>query len=66
MEIDQFDAAESALRQAVRMNDNYIPAYLWLANVLGQTGRIGEQKRNRDSNSRMQRIVFTCLSKPLQ
>jgi len=43
MEIGQHDAAESALRQAIRLNDAYIPAHLWLANLLGQTGRIGEQ-----------------------
>ncbi len=43
MEIGQHDSAESALRQAVRLNDAYIPARLWLANLLGSTGRIGEQ-----------------------
>ncbi len=43
MEIGQHDSAESSLRQAVRLNDAYIPARLWLSNLLGQTGRIGEQ-----------------------
>lgn len=43
LEIGQQDSAESALRQAVRLNEDYIPAQLWLSNLLGQTGRIGEQ-----------------------
>lgn len=43
MQIEQFDSAESALRQAVRLNDDYIPARLWLANLLGGQGRIPEQ-----------------------
>ncbi|MEJ2534604.1 MAG: adenylyl cyclase, partial [Gammaproteobacteria bacterium] len=43
MEIDQFDAAESALRQAVRLNGDYVPARLWLANLLGNQGRLPEQ-----------------------
>ncbi len=43
MEIGQQDSAESALRQAIALNDTYIPAHLWLSNLLAQTGRIGEQ-----------------------
>lgn len=43
MEIGQATSAESSLRQAVRLNEAYVPARLWLANVLGNTGRIGEQ-----------------------
>jgi tetratricopeptide (TPR) repeat protein len=42
-EIGQMDAAESALRHAVDLNENYIPAQLWLAGVLGQQGRYPEQ-----------------------
>ena len=43
MQISQWDAAESALRQAIRLNGDYIPARLWLANLLGDEGRIPEQ-----------------------
>jgi TolB-like protein/Flp pilus assembly protein TadD len=43
MEIGQSTSAESSLRQAIRLNEAYVPARLWLANVLGNTGRIGEQ-----------------------
>lgn len=42
-EIGQMDAAESALRHAADLNENYIPAQLWLAGVLGQQGRYPEQ-----------------------
>jgi TolB-like protein/Tfp pilus assembly protein PilF len=42
-QIGQTDAAESALRQAVRLNGDYIPARLWLGGLLGETGRIPEQ-----------------------
>jgi TolB-like protein/Flp pilus assembly protein TadD len=43
MEIGQSTSAESSLRQAIRLNEAYVPARLWLSNVLGNTGRIGEQ-----------------------
>lgn len=42
-EIDQLDAAESALRQAIRLDEDYIPARLWLSNLLAQQGRMQEQ-----------------------
>jgi len=42
-QIGQMDAAESALRQAVELNADYIPAQLWLAGVLGQKGRYPEE-----------------------
>jgi TolB-like protein/Flp pilus assembly protein TadD len=42
-QIGQMDAAESALRHAVELNEDYIPAQLWLAGVLGQQGRYPEQ-----------------------
>jgi TolB-like protein/tetratricopeptide (TPR) repeat protein len=41
--IGQMDAAESALRQAVELNADYIPAQLWLAGSLGEQGRYPEQ-----------------------
>jgi TolB-like protein/Flp pilus assembly protein TadD len=43
MEIGQNTSAESSLRQAIQLNESYVPARLWLSNVLGNTGRIGEQ-----------------------
>ncbi len=42
-QIGQMDAAESALRQAVELNENYVPAQLWLAGLLGQMGRYPEE-----------------------
>jgi TolB-like protein/Flp pilus assembly protein TadD len=42
-QIGQMDAAESALRQAVELNADYIPAQLWLAGVLGKEGRYPEE-----------------------
>jgi TolB-like protein/Flp pilus assembly protein TadD len=42
-QIGQMDAAESALRQAVKLNQEYIPAQLWLAGVLGEQGRYPEE-----------------------
>jgi TolB-like protein/Flp pilus assembly protein TadD len=42
-QIGQMDAAESALRQAVELNAEYIPAQLWLAGVLGKEGRYPEE-----------------------
>jgi TolB-like protein len=44
-QIGQMDAAESALRHAVSLNEDYIPAQLWLAGVLGELGRYPEQHR---------------------
>ena len=43
-QIGQMDAAESALRQAVELNENYIPAQLWLAGLLGELGRYPEER----------------------
>ena len=42
-QIGQMDAAESALRQAVELNEDYVPAQLWLAGLLGELGRYPEQ-----------------------
>ena len=44
-QIGQRDAAESALRQAIKLNDDYIPAYLWLGGLLGDLGRLPEQNQ---------------------
>jgi TolB-like protein/Tfp pilus assembly protein PilF len=44
-QIGQTDSAESALRQAVSLNGDYIPARLWLGGLLGDLGRIPEQGR---------------------
>ena len=44
-QIGQMDAAESALRHAVSLNEDYIPAQLWLAGVLGELGRYPEESR---------------------
>lgn len=44
-QIGQVDAGESALRQAIRLNDDYIPAYLWLGGLLGELGRLPEQSQ---------------------
>ena len=43
--IGQNDAGESALRQAIKLNEDYIPAYLWLGNLLGELGRLPEQSQ---------------------
>jgi len=43
MQIGQMDAAESALRQAMELNENYVPAQLWLAGLLGDLGRYPEE-----------------------
>ena len=42
-QIGQTDAAESALRQAISLNGDYIPARLWLGGLLGELGRVPEQ-----------------------
>ena len=44
-QIGQKDAAESALRQSIKLNDDYIPAYLWLGGLLGELGRLPEQNQ---------------------
>ncbi len=44
-QIGQRDAAESALRQAIKLNDDYVPAYLWLGGLLGDLGRLPEQSQ---------------------
>jgi TolB-like protein/Flp pilus assembly protein TadD len=42
-QIGQMDAAESALRQSIELNEDYVPAQLWLAGVLGELGRYPEE-----------------------
>jgi len=42
-QIGQMDAAESALRQSIELNEDYVPAQLWLAGLLGQLGRFPEE-----------------------
>jgi TolB-like protein/Tfp pilus assembly protein PilF len=44
-QIGQRDAGESAFRQAIKLNDDYIPAYLWLGGLLGEVGRLPEQSQ---------------------
>jgi len=44
-QIGQFDAAESALRHAIDLDEDYIPAHLWLSGVLADLGRYPEQVR---------------------
>ena len=44
-QIGQMDAAESALRQSVELNENYVPAQLWLAGLLGDQGRYPEESQ---------------------
>lgn len=44
-QIGQMDAGESALRQAISLNEDYIPAYLWLGGMLGELGRLPEQNQ---------------------
>lgn len=44
-QIGQNDAAESALRQSIKLDDDYIPAYLWLGGLLGENGRLPEQSQ---------------------
>lgn len=43
-QIGQLDAAESALRQAVELNEDYVPAQLWLAGILKDQGRYPEEQ----------------------
>ena len=42
-QIGQYDSAESALRRAMELNEDYIPAQLWLAGVLAELGRYPEE-----------------------
>jgi TolB-like protein/tetratricopeptide (TPR) repeat protein len=42
-QIGQVDSAETAFRQAIRLNGDYIPARLWLGGLLGELGRFPEQ-----------------------
>jgi TolB-like protein/Tfp pilus assembly protein PilF len=44
-QIGQLDAAESALRQSLELNEDYTPAQLWLAGILGNQGRYPEEHR---------------------
>jgi len=44
-QIGQHDSAESSFMQAMELNDNYIPAHLWLAGVLSEMGRFPEEQR---------------------
>lgn len=44
-QIGQLDAGESALRQAIKLNEDYIPAFLWLGGLLGDAGRLPEQRQ---------------------
>ena len=44
-QIGQNDAAESALRQSIKLDDDYIPAYLWLGGLLGESGRLPEESQ---------------------
>jgi TolB-like protein/Tfp pilus assembly protein PilF len=52
-QIGQMDAAESALRQAVRLNEDYIPAQLWLAGILSELGRYPEENLVLDNAMRL-------------
>jgi len=44
-QIGQRDAGESALRQAIKLDKNYVPAYLWLSGLLGEIGKLPEQSQ---------------------
>ncbi|HET6564631.1 MAG TPA: tetratricopeptide repeat protein [Xanthomonadales bacterium] len=43
--LGQYDSAESAFLRAIELNDNYIPAHLWLGGVLSEQGRFPEEQR---------------------
>ncbi len=43
--LEQHDAAESALRHAIELNEDYIPAHLWLSTTLDSQGRYAEQQQ---------------------
>lgn len=42
--LEQYDSAESALRHAIDLNENYIPAHVWLSVTLEIQGRYAEEK----------------------
>lgn len=44
--IKDSDTAESSLRRAIEIDENYIPAYTWLGIVLGNQGRVAENGVN--------------------
>jgi len=43
--LEQYDAAESALRHAIELNEDYVPAHLWLSTTLEGQGRYPEQQQ---------------------
>ncbi len=43
MQIGQYDSAETNLKQAIRLNDSYVPARLWLSNIYADTGELDKQ-----------------------
>lgn len=43
-QIGQNDSAETSLRQAIKLDNSYIPAQLWLAGLLVDQGRLPEEK----------------------
>lgn len=43
LQIGDMDPAEVSLRRAIKIDGNYIPAYNWLAVLLGDLGRIPEE-----------------------
>jgi TolB-like protein/Flp pilus assembly protein TadD len=43
--LGQYDSAESSFLRALELNNNYIPAHLWLGGVLGEQGRFPEEQR---------------------
>jgi len=44
-QLGELDAAESALRRAIKLDGNYIPAQLWLAGLLGDQFRVHETRQ---------------------
>ncbi len=43
--VGELEAAESALRRAIKLDGNYIPAQLWLANLLSSQLRVHEVRQ---------------------
>jgi len=41
--LGELDSAESALRRAIKLDGNYIPAQLWLAGIMGDQLRLQEE-----------------------
>lgn len=41
--LGELDSAESALRRAIKLDGNYIPAQLWLAGLMGEQQRLQEE-----------------------